>query len=329
MTVTRTIGLSRRGSLALLAAAGAVLAGPARAQGIRNLDLTVPGGPGSGLDQVARAIEDTVRHERLAASVRVGNVPGGGGMTAISQFVTTKRGNAQAAVLQGAGTVFFPITNKTPVTLADVRPLARLAGEYEVIAVRADSPVRDFAGLIARFRADPGSVTWGGGYPGSTENIFFSRIARAAGVELRRLNFIPHPNTGEVVVSALNGQAMVVGGGLQDFLSQIEAGKMRLLAVAAPERLPGVEAPTLRELGHDIVFANWRGVSVHPSLSEPQVKAASDFFAQLVRSERWRAILRDRGWLDLYLPAAEYQAFIRQETASATEILTELGLAAR
>ena len=323
MTMTRRTMLGA----ALGATFGSILVREALAQAISVLDVTVPGGPGSGLDQVARAIEDAVRHDHLAPAVRVNNVPGGGGMVAISQFVTSKRGNAQAVVVQGAGTVFFPLTNKTPVSLADVRPLARLAGEYEVIVVRADSPIRSFQDLIQRFKSDPGSIAWGGGSPGSTENIFFARIAKIAGVDLKRLNFIPHPNTGEVVISALSGQVSLVGGGMQDFITQVEAGKMRLLAVAAPERLPGLEAPTLREMGYDIIFANWRGVSVHPSLTEEQAKGLSEFFAKLVQSPRWQQIMKDRGWLDLYMPEAEYQAFIKEEARQAREILSELGMA--
>jgi putative tricarboxylic transport membrane protein len=323
MNITRRTALGATFGTAAIATLGR----QAAAQAIRTLDVTVPGGPGSGLDQVARAVEEAVRQDRLAPAVRVTNVPGGGGMVAISQFVTSKRGNAQAVVVQGAGTVFFPLTNKTPVSLADVRPLARLVGEYEVMAVRADSPIRSFADLIERFKAGPGSVAWGGGSPGSTENIFFARIAKIAGVDLKRLNFIPHPNTGEVVVSALSGQVSLVGGGMQDFITQVQAGKMRLLAVAAPERLPGLEAPTLRELGYDIVFANWRGVSVHPSITDEQAKGLSEFFAKLVKSPRWQQIMKDRGWLDLYMPEAEYQAFIKEEARLAREILSELGMA--
>lgn len=301
----------------------------AHAQDLKTLDITVPGGPGSGLDQVARGIEDAIRKDKLVPSVKVTNVPGGGGFVAISQFVTTKEGNGHAVVVQGAGTVFFPLTNKTPVTLADVRPLARLAGEYEVIATRADSDIKSFKELMEKFKADPGSVAWGGGSPGSTENIFFARLAKHAGLEPKQVNFIPHPNTGEVVVSALNGQATVVGGGLQDFLTQVESGKMRILAVASPERLPGVDAPTLKEEGYDVVFANWRGVSVHKSLDDTQAKAIADLVVKLRESPRWKQILKDRGWLDMYLDEPAYQAYIASETASATQILNELGLVAK
>ena len=327
MDMTRRAALAGLAGGTLALAAPGLLATPSRAAELRALDITVPGGPGSGLDQVARAIEEAMRVDHLLSNVRVTNVPGGGGMVALSQFVTSKQGDPQAVLVQGAGTVFFPITNRTPVSLADVRPLARLAGEYEVIVVRADSDIRSFADLVAKFKADPGSVAWGGGSPGSTENIFFARIAKQVGVELKRLNFIPHPNTGEVVISALSGQVTVAGGGLQDFVSQIEAGKLRLIAVAAPERLPGIAAPTLRELGYDIVFANWRGVSVHLSLDAKAVSALADLFARLTKAPHWQKMMSDRGWLDLYLPEQPYQAFIREETAKAREILTELGLA--
>lgn len=321
--------ISRRVIMGTIVAGVCIVGTPAMAQSIKNLDITVPGGPGSGLDQVARAIDATARAEDLASRVRVTNVPGGGGMVALSQFVTSKSRTAGAVVVQGAGTVFFPLTNKTPVTLADVRPLARLAGEYEVLAVRSDSEIKSFADLMDRFKANPGSIAWGGGSPGSTENIFFARLAKQAGLAPNTVNFIPHPNTGEVVVSALNGQASVVGGGLQDFLTQIEGGKMRLLAVAAPERLPGVDAPTLKELGYDVVFANWRGVSVHKDLDEVGAKEMANVIATMVKSQTWQKTLKERGWLDLYMPEAEYKAYITDEETHAREILTELGLSAK
>ena len=308
-------------------AAVCLLAAPGAYAQFKSLDITAPGGPGSGLDQTARAIEDALRKDGLVPNVKVVNVPGGGGMIAVSQFLTTKKRDPQAVIATGAGAVFFPITNKTPVSVADITPVARLAGEYEVMVVRADSDIKTLEDLIAKFKANPGSVAWGGGSPGSTENIFFARIAKAVGVDLKRLNFISHPNTGEVVVSALSGQVAVAGGGWQDFETQVQAGKLRAIAVASPERIEGIDAPTLKEKGIDIVFSNWRGVSVHPSLTKEEVAAVGDLFAKLVKSPRWQQIIKDRGWRDLYLPADQYATFIKEEAAGATEILKELGLA--
>ena len=318
--------IDRRTTLAGLALGLLSSTTPVCAQAIRQLDITVPGGPGSGLDQTARGVEDALKAEGIVTNIRINNVTGGGGMIALSQFVTTKEANKTAVVVQGAGTVFFPLTNKTQVSLADVRPLVRLAGEYEVMAVRKDSDVRDFKDLMARFKANPGSVAWGGGSPGSTENIFFARLAKAAGMQPKQVNFIPHPNTGEVVISALNGQATVVGGGLQDFATQVEAGKLRIIAVASPERLSGVDAPTLKELGYDIVFANWRGVSVHKSLDDASASALADMFKKMTGTARWKKILADRGWLDLYLAEKDYQAFLAEETRIAKDIIADLGI---
>ena len=178
--------------------------------------------------------------------------------------------------------------------LSDHQQDARIGGRYHAGGaprrrIRGDGRSRRFRiktleDLIAKFKANPGSVAWGGGSPGSTENIFFARIAKAVGVDLKRLNFIPHPNTGEVVVSALSGQVAVAGGGWQDFETQVQAGKLRAIAVASPERIEGIDAPTLKEKGIDIVFSNWRGVSVHPSLTKEEVAAVGSLFAKLVKS---------------------------------------------
>ncbi|MBS7543825.1 Bug family tripartite tricarboxylate transporter substrate binding protein [Ancylobacter oerskovii] len=304
----------------------AIFAAPAVAE-FKGLEIIAPGGPGSGQDQAARAMADALAKDRLASNVQVVNIPGGGGMIALSQFVTSKENNNHAVLTQGFGHVIFPISNKSPVSLADVKPLALLAGEYEVMVVPADSPLKSIDDVIARFKADPGKFIWGGGSAGSTENIFYALIAKQVGMDPKKVNFLPHANTGEIITSVLGKQVNVGGGGYQDFAPQIEAGKLRIIAVASPERLPGIDAPTLKEKGIDVVLANWRGVSVHKSLTDKQTAEVAAVFDQMVKSPRWQQIMKERGWLDLYKPSADYAVFLEGEQKKVREILVELGLA--
>jgi putative tricarboxylic transport membrane protein len=290
------------------------------------LEMVAPGGPGSGQDQVARAVAQALQKEGIVRNPRVVNIAGGGGMVAFAQFISSKEGDANAVLTQGAGHVLFPISNKTKVSMDDVTPVALLAGEWEVIVTRKDSGINSIRDLIAKYKAAPGSVTWAGGSPGATDHVFCANVIRGAGLDPKVMNFVPHENTGEVVVAVLSGQVSVGTGGYQDFAQQVESGALKVLAVGAPERQKGVDAPTLKEEGVDLVFANWRGLSAHKSLNEDQLKALDDVFAKLVKTETWKQILTERGWLDMYLPRPQYAAYIKDNQASATAALKAIGM---
>jgi putative tricarboxylic transport membrane protein len=321
--ITRSIRYS-------LAALGLLVAATTTSSAqIGRMEFYVPGGPGSGQDQAARAFEEALKKENLVTGTQVTHFAGGGGMIAISQFLTTRAGNSNAVVTQGAGHLSFPLSNKTPVSLRDVIPLARIAGEYELLVVRSDSEFKTIDDLVAKYKANPPAITWGAGARGSTDHIFYAMISKAVGVPAQKLNFIPHTNTGEIVAAVLGGHVQVGAGGYQDFAPQIEAGKIRVLAVGSAERLKGIDAPTLKEKGIDVVLTNWRGVSAHPSLSEAELDKMSDVFDKMVKSPTWQKMLVDRGWNDLYLKRKDYAAFMRAEEERVGAILKDLGMSAQ
>jgi putative tricarboxylic transport membrane protein len=302
---------------------------PALAQEFGRIEFIVPGGPGSGQDQAARAFEEALKAEKLITGAQIIHYAGGGGMIAVSQFLTSKAGNGNAVVTQGAGHLSFPLSNKTPVSLNDVIPLARLAGEYELLVVRTNSEFKSVDELVAKYKANPKSITWGAGSTGSTDHIFYALISKAAGIDPKNLNYIPHANTGDIVAAVLGGHVNVGAGGYQDFAPQIQAGRMRVLAVGSPERLKGIDAPTLKERGLDVVYTNWRGVSAHPSLSVQQLDRLSALFEKMAKSKTWQKMLVDKGWNDLYLDRKGYAEFMKTEQVRIGAILEELGMRAK
>ena len=310
----------------LAAAAAVAMSATAGFAQMDRLEMVAPGGPGSGQDQVARAVAQSLQKEGIVANPKVTNIAGGGGMVAFAQFISSKEGDAKAVLTQGAGHILFPISNKTKVSINDVTPVALLAGEWEVVVTKSNSGINSIKDLIAKYKAAPGSVTWAGGSPGATDHVFCANVIIGAGLDPKRMNFVPHENTGDVVVAVLGGQVSVGTGGYQDFAQQVEAGQLKVLAVGAPERLKNVNAPTLKEEGIDHVFANWRGMSAHKSLKEDQLKALDEVFAKLVRSNSWKQIMAERGWLDMYLPRAEYAAYVKKNQESATAALKAIGM---
>ena len=318
--------MSRHVLRATLAAAAMVaFSAPGFAQ-MDRLEFVAPGGPGSGQDSVARAVSEALRVEGIVANPQVVNIAGGGGMVAFAQFISSKEGDGNAVLTQGAGHVLFPISNKTPVSMDDVTPLALLAGEWEILVTKSDSGIDTVSQLMEKYKADPGSVTWGGGSPAATDHVFMANLITKAGGDPKVMNFIPHDNTGDIVIAVLGGQVSVGAGGYVDFAQQVESGDLKVLAVGAPERVEGIDAPTLKEEGIDLVFANWRGISAHKSLTEEQLVALDEVFAKLVKSAKWQEILKEKGWLDMYLPRAEYAKYIDENQASATAALKALGM---
>ena len=179
----------------------------------------------------------------LASGVQVQNIPGAGGTIGLAQFVTTKKRKGDVILVAGQTLQGAIITNHAPVTLDQVTPLARIVGEYEIVVVPVDSPIQTIADLVAKLKADPGGVSWGGGSVGSTDHILAGLIMKSVGADLSKLNYIAHSGGGEALSSVLGGHVTVGVSGYGEFGPQVDAGKLRALAVSSEERLPGVDDP--------------------------------------------------------------------------------------
>src|SRR5262249_4393933 len=166
-------------AIAILVALTGFLANSARA--IDNIEIMAPAAPGGGYDRTARALQNTIEKEGLGKNVTVVNVGGAGGAIGLAQFIRNKAGKSDAMVVGGFGMVASFATNKSPVTLADVTPLARLTGEYTIVVVPTNSPIRSLAELITKYKAAPRSVSWAGGSAGGNDHIMAALIAQAVG----------------------------------------------------------------------------------------------------------------------------------------------------
>ncbi|MBS7543301.1 Bug family tripartite tricarboxylate transporter substrate binding protein [Ancylobacter oerskovii] len=320
--------INRRQFSVLAAGAVATLtagASPLLANEVKGLEFLAPSAPGSGYDQLARTMQAVLQEKHLASGVQVQNVAGGGGTVGLSQFITSRK-RAPSILVFGFALMGGIITTKSAVTLDQVVPLARLMGEANVIVVPATSDIKTLADLVAKLKANPQAVSWAGGSIGGIDHVMVGLIAKAVGVDPTKVNYVVHAGGGEVLASTLGGHATVGISGFEEFRSQIEAGKLRALAISSGERMPGVDVPTLKEGGVDLAIMNWRGLAVHASTPEEERKALAGMIAAMVKTEEWKAALKKRGWLDTYLPPAEFAAFLKQEQVRVATALKDVGL---
>ena len=159
----------------LSAAFATMLAVPALAN---DYMIMAPAAPGAGWDGTARAMQEVMQAEGISASVQVQNVPGAGGTVGLAQFASSTSGDASQLIVGGYVMVGAILTNESPVSLADVTPIACLTGEAVGIAVPAASPLQTIGDLVEMLKADPGSVSWAGGSAGGVDHITVGLLAR-------------------------------------------------------------------------------------------------------------------------------------------------------
>ena len=307
-------------------ALGALMLGAMALPAAADYTIMAPANPGGGWDQTARTMQEVMQAEGISPTVQVVNVPGAGGTIGLAQFASQNAGNPDALVVGGYVMVGAILTNASPVTLADVTPIARLTGEYEAIVVPASSPIQTIEDLVAALKADPGAVSWGGGSAGGTDHIAVGLIAKAAGVDPTKINYIAFSGGGEALAAILGAQVTAGVSSLGEFQAQVEAGTLRLLAVSSAERIPGVEAPTLKEAGLDVVLQNWRMVAAAPGLSDEQKAKVSADIEKLVKSKGWQDQLAQKGWADTYLSGPEFDAQLQADIAATAAVLKDIGL---
>ncbi|MFJ9812195.1 Bug family tripartite tricarboxylate transporter substrate binding protein [Streptomyces sp. NPDC101158] len=324
-----------RTPLALLGAALLVLVGPPllttgsgadTGTQIPGLRFMVPNTPGGGYDITARTVAKNAEDAGLGSGIEVFNLPGAGGTVGLTRLVG-ERGNGRLAMSMGLGVVGAVHTNRAPKTLADTTPIARLTLEQDIVVVGRNSPYRTIHELLAAWKKDPGKLPVGGGSsPGGPDHLAPMLMAQAAGIAPRSVNYIPFDGGGELLASILGDKVAFGVSGVGEYLDQIKAGELRLLAVTGPERVPGLDAPTLREAGLDTEFVNWRGIVAPPGLSDAERDKLVGLVTALHDSPQWRESLRTHGWNDAFLPGDEFGAFLTEQDRRVGSVLKELGL---
>jgi len=288
--------------------------------------IMAPAAPGGGWDQTARSLQTALQQEKISNNVQVINVPGAGGTIGIAQFASQQKGNPNALMVGGYVMVGAILTNNSPVTLKDVTPIARLTGEYEAIVVPASSDIKTIGDLVAKLKENPGAVSWGGGSAGGTDHILVGLLAKAAGVDPTKINYIAFSGGGEALAAILGAQVTAGVSSYGEFESQVKAGTLRLLAISSDAKVEGIDAPTLKESGFDVVLQNWRMVAAAPGLTDEQKATVLADVEKLATSKTWQETLKTKGWADTYLAGPAFEEQLAKDVSATEAVLKDIGL---
>jgi putative tricarboxylic transport membrane protein len=311
-------------------AATAATAQPGGWKPSKPVEIVVGVSPGGGIDRMARVLQKIMQERRLVeVPVNVVNRPGGGG-TIAQAYLQQRAGDAHYFEITATSLLTNHITGRSASGHKDYTPIAMLSDEYIGFLVREDSPLKTGKDLLAVFRSAPETLPIGiATAAGNTNHIAAALAAKSAGGEVRKLKIVVFGSGGEAMTALLGGHVSLVATPAANAIPQLQAGKMRVLAVAAPQRLEGPLAavPTWKEQGADVVVANWRPIIGPKGLTAPQVGFWETVFARLTQTEEWKAEIARDGSVSHYMNSRELLSYFDAQYAVFKTILTDLGLA--
>ncbi|WP_448454821.1 Bug family tripartite tricarboxylate transporter substrate binding protein [Mycolicibacterium phlei] len=308
----------------LLTACGVTRGGDDR--GLHRLRMMVPNSPGGGYDLTARTAVKIMEDDDITGRVEVFNVIGAGGTVAMARLMN-ERGNDDLVMTMGLGVVGATYTNGSKIKVSDATALAKLIEDPGAIFVPADSPFVTIQDFIAAWKADPADITIGGGSsPGGPDHLFPMETARAVGLDPRTVNFVTYDGGGDLLTALLGKKITAGTSSPGELIDQIEAGQLRVLAVSSEERVPGIDAPTLKESGIDLTFANWRGILAPPGISDDTKQKMIKVLEELHESQGWKDALVKNGWTDAFVTGEAFEQFLVEQDNRVSSTLTELGL---
>ena len=301
-----------------------IVAAPAMA--LDTVKFMAPGSVGGGYDQTGRVLGKALIESKAAKSVTFENKGGAGGTLGLAQFANSTKGDPNALLVVGAIMVAGIEQNKPQITMKDVTPIARLFTEYNVLAVRTESPYKTLDDLLKDFKANPASIKWGGGSKGSVDHIGIAELAAKMDVPINKVNYVAYAGGGEVVAATLGGHITVITGGYAELAKYVESKQFRLLAIGAPEHVEGIDAPTLKEKGYDVVIGNWRGVYGAANLTPEQRKEVIDAVLSATESEVWKENVKINAWSPSIVTGDDFWKFVDEEHLRLRAMLVNVGL---
>lgn len=310
----------------------AAIPAQAQAQGWKPekpIEIVVPTTPGGGIDRTARLLQKIIQEEKLApVPVTVINKPGGGGALSLV-YLNQHPGDGHMVAINSPNLIANDINGRSPVKFREVTPLANLFSEYTVVAVRADSPLKRGQDFIDRLRKDPQSLAVSTPTTlGSVNHMSFALVAKAAGIDPRKLKAVVVGSGGDAVTALLGGHIDAHTGTPSSVVRMVQAGQIRVIGVLAPKRLSGpyADTPTWSEQGFKAVMDTWRGVIGPRGMTPAQIAWWDGVLAKVVATPAWKEALEQNTWEANYLNSAQTRKLFDDEHAEYRSILLDLGM---
>ena len=315
--------MHRRTLIALCTAV--TLAGPALAQAFPTtpIKLVIAFPAGGPTDITMRALADGAS-KALGQPVVVENKPGAGG-TLPAQALQTAPADGYTLAQIPLGVFRLPYTTKInwdPVK--DINYVLNVTGYAFGVVVPTDSPIKSWTHFVAWAKANPGKLTYGSTGTMTSPHLTMELVAQKAGLQLTH---VPYKGSADLMQAVLGGHIMAASDST-GFAPQVEAGKLRVLNTWGDKRLDKFpDAPTLKELGYDIVQNSPFGIGAPRDTPPAVVKRLHDAFKTAMEQPAYLDALKRYDMVPIYMNSAQYKKFAQDTFTREKALIEKLGLA--
>ena len=294
-------------------------------------ECIAPAKPGGGFDLTCKLAQSGLKDTGILEDpMRVTYMPGGVGAVAYNKIVANDRANEDAIIAFSTGSILNLSQGKFgKFTEKDVKWLAAVGTDYGAIAVNADSPIKDLAGLVAELKTNPKAISFAaGGSVGGQDWMQTAILAKAVGVNPNDMTYVAMEGGGEAITAVMGNHVTVVSAGIAELMPQANAGKLRVLAVFADERLGGsmTDIPTAIEQGYDVTWPVVRGYYMGPDVSPAAYDWWKASFDKMLADPKFAELREQQELLPFSMTGEELEQYVYKRTGELRELSAEYGL---
>ena len=318
--------MTRRAGLTAALAAAVMAAAPAAAQSWqpnKPIEMVIMAGQGGGADRLARLFQSIIQKNDFAPMPVLPINKGGGSGAEALRYLQGKSGDAHTIMATLNSYYTTPLRTQIGVDIEDFTPVARMAVDTFVLWVNADSDITTLDEYVKAVKAAGGDWRMGGTGTGQEDSLVTAMLEQAFGVDY---TYVPFSGGGTVAKNLIGGHIDSTVNNPAEQLAFWQAGKSRPIATFTEERLDIMpEVPTMRELGHDIVYSMQRSFVGPPDMPAEAQAFYVEMFEQVAATEEWQNYAAEQALLTDLLTGDALQDYFLAERAKHRELLAELG----
>ncbi len=305
---------------------GASVAMAGEAKVVDEIKFLIPGGPGGGWDGTARGTGEALTKSGLVGKASYENMSGGGGGKAIAHLIETK--DYGTLMVNSTPIVIRSLQKVFPQSFRDLTPIAGTIGDYGAMVVGKNSDLKDFAALVAAYKANPSGVAIGGGsVAGGMDHLVVALVMKNAGASPTDVKYIPYDAGGKAMAGLLSGEIKALATGFGEAIELARQGEVKILCVTAMKRLDAApDTPTCDEAGSKgTSFVNWRGFFAAPGLPDDRKAKYIEALKKMYGTAEWIAVRDRMGWVEIFNPGDDFVKFLEKQEKEVGSLMKELG----
>lgn len=296
---------------------------------VRQIEYVVPAAAGGGTDRVARAIAEYVGKE-FGQPVLVVNKTGGGNVVGCEYALKQSKpdGYTVLADIQSSTSMMVAGMADSPIKLEDRAFISRVIQDPTCFAVKADAPWKDFREFVEWVKANPEELTWTSIGPSGISAFAVAEFCNTIGVDFNKTRMVATSGAAESLPLVAGGNAVLATHTVAETLTLAQAGKVRILAVSAPERSPfAPDVPTCAEQGVEgLTVKWWTGITAPAGTPKEIIEKWDSVIAKMVKDPAFLETAKKMNVNISYMNSADFEKYVKEETEHYIKIATELGI---